>query len=131
MSELNVSNSGGADIRIGREDLQAKVADLEAEVARLQARVKNQEPWMSALGRMLVEYRIVRFPDDVLAWRDERDRYKALAQTAEQVVKILRGSLNLGVVQVPPPIQDADRLYALKDAIKAYDAILRGSKEGE
>ena len=53
---------------------------LKAENARLQARVDNQEPWLVALGRMLVEPRIVRFPDDVLAWRDERDGYKALAE---------------------------------------------------
>ena len=49
-------------------------------------------------------------------------------EEAEKVINILRPSMNLGVVQVPPPIQDADRLYALKDAIKAYDAILGESK---
>ena len=57
---------------------------LRAENARLQARVDNQEPWLAALGRLLVQHGIVRFPDDVLAWRDECDRLQARVEEAEE-----------------------------------------------
>ena len=49
-------------------------------------------------------------------------------EEAQKIVDILKPTMNLGVVQVPPPIQDHDRLYALKDAINAYDAILGDSE---
>lgn len=39
------------------------ISDLKAKNARLQARVDNQEPWLVALGQMLVQYRIARFPE--------------------------------------------------------------------
>ena len=60
------------------EALKVGQLDLRAENAHLQAKLDNQEPWLVALGRMLVEYRIARFPDDVLAWRDERDALPTL-----------------------------------------------------
>ncbi len=66
---------------------QVTIGDLEAENARLQARVDNQEPWLAALGRLLAQHRIVRFPDDVLAWRDERDRHKALAERRGEALR--------------------------------------------
>lgn len=50
-------------------------------------------------------------------------------EEAHKVVSILKAcGMNLKVVQVPPPIIDHKRLYALKDAINAYDAILGESK---
>ena len=49
-------------------------------------------------------------------------------EEAQKIVDILKPTMNLGVVQVPPPIQDHDRLYALKDAVNAYDAILGESE---
>ncbi len=52
----------------------------------------------------------------------------AALEEAQKIVDILKPTMNLGVVQVPPPIIDHERLYALKDAINAYDAILGESK---
>ena len=49
-------------------------------------------------------------------------------EEAQKIVDILKPTMNLGMVQVPPPIQDHRRLYALKDAINAYDAILGESQ---
>lgn len=52
-------------------------------------------------------------------------------EEAQKIADILRPTMNLGVVQAPTPIEDTDRLYALKDAVAALDRILRGSKEDE
>ena len=52
-------------------------------------------------------------------------------EEAQKIVDILRPTMNLGVVQAPTPIEDIDRLFALKDAVAAFDRILRGSKEDE
>lgn len=70
-------------------------ADLLAENARLQERVDNQEPWLAALGGMLVHYRIARFPEDVLAWRTERDRFKALAERRKEAGQRVDSRLRL------------------------------------
>ena len=50
-------------------------------------------------------------------------------EEAQKIVDILKAhGMNLRVVQVPPPIVDHERLYALKDAVNAYDAILGESE---
>ena len=49
-------------------------------------------------------------------------------EEARKIVSILKPTMNLGVVQVPPPIVDQERLYALKDAVRAFDAILGESE---
>ena len=55
----------------------------------------------------------------------------AQGEQARKIVTILKANgMNLGVVQVPPVIQDTDRLYALKDAVAAFDrAALRGESK--
>ncbi len=60
--------------------------------------------------------------------RAERAAALEALGAAQKIVDILKPTMNLGVVQVPPPIQDHDRLYALKDAINAYAAILGESE---
>ncbi|KKN01647.1 hypothetical protein LCGC14_1125800 [marine sediment metagenome] len=57
----------------------------------------------------------------------EKELFAALEalEEAKKIVDILKAhGMNLRVVQVPPPIVDHKRLYALKDAVNAYDAIL-------
>ena len=57
----------------------------------------------------------------------------AQGEAARKIVAILKANgMNLGAVQVPPVIQDTDRLYALKDAVAAFDrAALSGeAKDG-
>ena len=68
---------------------RGEIADLQAakETAQqAQEKLANWEPWMSALGRMLTEHRIARFPDDVLAWREERDAAESNIATLQQDV---------------------------------------------
>jgi hypothetical protein len=50
------------------------------------------------------------------------------SEEAKKIADILRPTMNLGVVQAPTPIEDTDRLFALKDAIGAFDAILGESE---
>ena len=71
--------------------------------------------------------------DTVLALKrmqNEREAALEALEKAEDVISLLRGSMNIGVVQVPPPIADTELLYALKDAVAAYDRILHGSNDG-
>ena len=57
----------------------------------------------------------------------------AQGEQARKIVGVLKeNGMNLGVVQVPPPILDQERLYALKDAVRAYDrAALAPGEEKE
>ena len=58
-------------------------------------------------------------------------RLEAANAAAVKIVSILKANgMNLGVVQVPPVIQDTGRLYALKDAVAAFDAVLSDGGEG-
>lgn len=57
-------------------------------------------------------------------WRDTTTLI-AIAEKAGKVVEILKAhGMNLGVVQVPPPITDTERLYELKDAVRAYVEVI-------
>ena len=66
---------------------QTQIADLQRQLRQAQEKLANWEPWMSALGRMLTEHRIARFPNDVLAWRKELDVAIKRAEAAEALLK--------------------------------------------
>ena len=61
---------------------------------------------------MLVQYRIARFPDDVLAWRTERDRLQARVEELEGVLHGDKGAI-------------ADQ----REAILGYKALAERRKE--
>ena len=114
-----LAERGGFGIIEIADHLGDTIADLRAENARLQERLDTQEPWLAALGRMLVQHRIVQFPDVVLAWRDERDGYKARDK--------LRGeALEAGLRAAPQPqatrrgvTETGQRISAWKELARA------------
>ena len=66
-------------------NLERQLAEAQAGIASLKRVATNREPWLVGLGRFLFEYRIVRFPDDVLAWRDERDEAQGKVEAVEKL----------------------------------------------
>ena len=99
MSELNFPGSDGADIKIGRDD-------LERENARLQARVEEAEQEIKQLENEA----------DVVT--DQRDRYKAQAERVRREVAWLETAC-----------VNEDKSFDMFDVLERFSAAIAASPE--
>jgi len=137
--------------------LQARVEELETEREEHQQYAQNYkalaerrgealaEAVLATAARWLVQALWLGTSSEDVTEKDraEREARKVLASTspaaaallaqgeeARKIVAILKANgMNLGVVQVPPVIQDPDRLFALKDAVAAFDGAALAPEE--
>jgi len=125
-------------LKVSRQTVYRLVNDDEIKIIKVRGSTRIEETELDAykaLAEVRVEaLRTVRWHcDSRLDAGCERVIDAALADTspsallaqgeqARKIVGVLKeNGMNLGVVQVPPPILDQERLYALKDAVRAYD----------
>ncbi len=104
------------------EELEAQLVEARAENARLKWVKANQEPWLAALGRLMVQYKITHFPGDVLAWRAERDaaieRGVAVWEGAEQQRGMLLLLLWMRTIEHDDDHEALDRAEAREKALR-------------
>ena len=102
--------------------LERELGEARAENERLKRVAVNQKPWLAGLGRFLFEYKIVFFPGDVLAWRDERDEAQAQLRASEEAREGLREALAECQRLAIERVKTADA--AVKKDVYAADALM-------
>ncbi len=93
-------------------NLEHQLTEAQEENTLLKQVAANREPWLAGLGRFLFEHRIVRFPDDMLAWRDERDEAQGKLEAAKKQVVGQKGTLHKVTVKWVASKREGERLAA-------------------